>query len=131
MVGKNQVRAIAQEQPPANFDAGFFQIFELAKQSHRIDHRAGADYGLLFRPQDAAGNELQDVAMIIEDDRVPGIVPAGIARGVIERRGHVVDDLALPFVAPLRAYDRNCFSAGLLRHSQRPLTTLLARARSG
>ena len=49
MVGKNQVRAIAEEKPPANFDARFLQIFELGDQRDRIDHGSRSDHRFLSR----------------------------------------------------------------------------------
>ena len=52
--------------------------------------------------------------MIIEDDGVPGVVTARVARSEIEGRGQVIDDFALSFVAPLGANDGNRFDSRLL-----------------
>ena len=81
-----------------------------------------SDDRFLSRPQDAARDQLQDEAVAIENNGVAGVVPAGIARRVIKRRGQVVDDLAFSFVAPLRAHHGYCFGSGLLGHSQHPST---------
>ncbi len=45
--------------------------------------------------------------LVIEDDRVAGVVSARVTRHIVERRGNVVHDLAFAFVAPLRAHDYN------------------------
>ena len=114
MIGKNQVGAIAEKKPPANFDAGFFQIFEFGDERRRIDHGAGTNHSSFLGPQNAAGNQLQDVTMAVEDDGVPGVVAAGITRDVIKRGGHIVDDLAFSFVAPLRANYDHCLRRRLV-----------------
>ena len=128
MIGEDQVRAIAEKEAPADVHAGFFQIFEFGYERRGIDHGAGADDGFLFRAQNAAGNELQDVAMAIEDDRVAGIVAAGVASGVIEGRGEIVDDLAFAFVAPLGADHRDRLRPNLLHHFPHPVTTRITSA---
>ena len=128
MIGEDQVRAIAEKEAPADVHARFLQIFEFGYERRRIDHGAGADDGLLLRAQNAAGNKLQDVAMAIEDDRVAGIVAAGVARGVIEGRGQIVDDLPFAFVAPLGADYRDRLRPNLLHHFPHPVTTRITSA---
>ena len=56
--------------------------------------------------------------MAIEYYGVAGIVPAGIARRVVEGRSEVIDDLPFSFVAPLRADYRDCFRPRLLGHPE-------------
>ncbi len=55
------------------------------------------------RPQHSARNQLQHELLAIDDDRVAGIVAAGIAghNGEVLRQN--VDDLAFALVAPLGA----------------------------
>jgi hypothetical protein len=86
VIGENHVRAIAEEKPPANVDRTLLQIFQFAQQRGEIDHRAGTDHGLLAGAQNSAGNQLQHVLLIVEDDRVAGVVSACVARRVIKRR---------------------------------------------
>ena len=43
--------------------------------------------------------------MAVEDDGMSGVVTAGVAGDVVERRGNVVNDFAFAFVAPLGADD--------------------------
>ena len=96
----------------------FFRLSSSADQGDGIDHGARADDRFLPGAQNAAGNELQHVAMAIEDDGVAGVVSAGVARGVVERRSEVVDHLPFSFVAPLRADYRDCFGLSFLRHPE-------------
>ena len=110
--------------------SGFFQVFELRQQRHRIHDGARPDHGFLARAQNPAGNQLQHVAMTIENNGVASVVAAGIARRVVKRRREVVDYLAFSFVAPLRADHRDCFRPGLLAHPQHPASKRPHLARS-
>ena len=105
---------------------GLAEIFDFGDQRGGIDHRAGADNGLLFRAQNAAGNQLQHEAVAVEDDGVAGVVSAGVARGVIKRLSQAIDDFAFPFVAPLGADNRNRFRPSSVRQRCRSATTRVA-----
>src|SRR5579863_1333889 len=59
---------------------------------------------MLARPQDSARDQLQDETAAVEDYGVAGVVASRASRDVIEGCGEIVDDLALPFVAPLRSH---------------------------
>ena len=76
--------AIAEEKPPANFDVRFRQIFKLDDKRGRINNGSGADHRFFPGAQNAAGDQLQHVFMIVEYYGVPGIVAAGVARRVVE-----------------------------------------------
>ena len=99
----------------------FASVSISATSARGIDDHAGADDRVLLRAQNAAGNELEHVAILADDDGVAGVVAAGNTRDVVERAGEIVDDLALAFVAPLRADHDDRFHA---EH-------LLARDRGG
>ena len=58
--------------------------------------------------------------MAIEDDGVPGIVPAGVPRDVVKRRSHIVYDFPFAFIAPLRADYHHCLSRRLIHLSGHP-----------
>jgi predicted pyridoxine 5'-phosphate oxidase superfamily flavin-nucleotide-binding protein len=58
--------------------------------------------------------------VMIEDYGVPGIVPARIARRVVEGLRQIIDDLALALVAPLRADYTDRLRSRLLSHRRRP-----------
>src|SRR5256885_12066522 len=59
-------------------------------------------YTTLFRSKNAARNQLQHIAVLADDDRVPRVVAARDTRDVVKRSCKVVDHLAFAFVAPLR-----------------------------
>ena len=77
--------------------------FDFVDERGGIDDHAGADHRVTAGPQNSAGDQLQNIAIAADDDGVPGIVATGYARDVFERTGEIVDDLALAFIAPLRA----------------------------
>src|SRR5947209_18693890 len=74
-------------------------------------------YTTLFRSHtglagmdDARRYEMQRVRLLADFDGVAGVVTALIARDHVEALGEEVNDLALAFVAPLRADDDNYHS---------------------
>src|SRR5207244_7763760 len=73
--------------------------------SHGIEHDTVADHTAATGTQHAARNQLQDEFLALDDDRVAGIVATGIAGHDGKIVGEYVDNLALAFVAPLRADD--------------------------
>ena len=70
------------------------------------------------RPEHAAGNELQDELVLADDDRVPGVMPAGVARHGGKPLAEHVHDLSLALVAPLGAQHHSRF-----RSHRRPDST--------
>src|SRR5579863_8223959 len=97
------MRAIADVQTTFYIDADFLEHLDFGNERGWINHDASANHGVLLRPQNTARNQLEHVAVFADDDGVAGVVSAGDARDVVERSGEIVDDLALPFVTPLRA----------------------------
>ena len=71
------------------------------RKGRRIKHHAVADDALALRPQHAAGDQLQHELFAVDDDGVPGVVAAGVARDHVELLREDVDDLALALIAPL------------------------------
>ena len=122
MIRKNQMCAIADVQAAFHVHPSLRERFDLGDERARIDDHARTDYGMPLWTQDAAGNQLQHVLIFADDDGVPGIVAAGDARDVIERPGEVVHNLALAFVAPLRAYNHHRFHPDDLLDRTCPLT---------
>ena len=79
------------------------QLVDLREQRLRIDDHAVADDAGDAVVQDAGRDQVQDELLAADVDRVAGVVPALVARHAREVRRQQVDDLALAFVAPLRA----------------------------
>src|SRR5208282_333519 len=114
MVGKNNLRAIRDEEVAIHLHAGGAQGGDFLQEGQRINHHAVADDAGALGPQNAAGHELQNEFLAVDDDGVPGVMAAGVARH--DRKGlrEYVDNLALAFVAPLGSdNDRSSASARL------------------
>ena len=71
----------------------------------RVEHDAVADDAFAAGAEDAAGDELQDKLLAVDDDGVAGVVAAGVAGDDVELFAEDVDDLALAFIAPLGSKD--------------------------
>ena len=80
------------------------ETVELLEQHRRVDDTAGADHALLAL-EDPARDVLQLVRLAVGHDRVAGVRAAVVAADEVGVLGEQVDDLALAFVAPLRADD--------------------------
>jgi len=94
-------------QAPVHVNPGFGQGVQLHDQSGGIDHHSRPDHRMLAGTQNAARNQLKDKTAAVEDDSVAGVVATRAARDVVKGCGEIVDDLALPLVAPLRPYHDN------------------------
>ena len=119
VVGQDHLGAVGDEElaPWAAIkvgQAGVFQLPYLVEEGHGIEHDAVPDHALAAGAEYAAGDQLQHELLAVDDDGVPGVVPAGVAGDEVELLGENVDDLALAFVAPLGAEDDGgCFFLGL------------------
>ena len=108
VIRQDQVRLVADHQAIADVDAGARQLVDLGEERLRIDDDAVADDAGDAVVEDAGRQQPQDELAAVGVDRVPGVVPALVARDDREVRRQQVDDLALAFVAPLRARARLC-----------------------
>ena len=84
-----------------------FSFVDFVEEGLRIEHHAIADHRELRRPQHAGRQQRQLVGLAIDDERMAGIVAALEAHDDVGLLRQPVDDLALPFVAPLGADDDN------------------------
>ncbi len=88
---------------PSTSNAQLANAADLAEECNGIEDDAVADDALAARPQHAAGNELQHELVLADDDRVPGVMAAGVARHGGKPLAEHVYDLSLALVAPLGA----------------------------
>jgi hypothetical protein len=107
----------------ANRDALSLQLGDFVEERLRIDHHAIADHRQLRRPQHAGRQQRQFVGFAIDDQGVAGIMTALEAYDDVSLLRQPVDDLALPFVAPLGADDDN-----IGHFADVPSATISARA---
>ena len=99
------MRAIADVETTFDVDAVRDELVDLGEQRLGIEHDAVADRAPHARVQNAARNLVQDERVFAEIDGVAGVRAALIADHPVGALGEDVDELALPFVAPLRADD--------------------------
>src|SRR3954471_16718669 len=85
--------------------AARFEVVEFCDQHLRIDDAAGADHAVGAGIEDPRRQVVKLVGLLADDHRVPRVRPAVVAAHEIRVAREQVDDLALPFVAPLRADD--------------------------
>ena len=81
-----------------------FEIVDLAEQHLRVDDAAGAENAHLAG-EDPGGQLAELERLAVDDHRVAGIRPTLVAADDVRLLREQVDDLALPFVAPLRTDD--------------------------
>src|SRR5215475_2127054 len=118
VIRKNQMGAIADVEAASDVDACFGEHFDLSDESSGIDDYPSADNGVLLGTKDAAGDKLENEAILANDDRVSGIVSAGNASDVIKATRKIINNLSLTFVSPLRAdHDDRFHSEALLSQS--------------
>ena len=103
MVGQNHLRAVGDKEISVDPHARLAQRAHFLQKGHGIEHHAVADHAAARRPQHSAGHQLQDKLLAVDDDRVAGIVAAGVAGDNGEALRQNVDDLSFAFVAPLGA----------------------------
>jgi hypothetical protein len=99
------MRAIADVEAPLDVDAVLDQLVDLGGEGVGIEHDAIADRAAHPRMEDPARDLVEDEALVADVDRVAGVRAALVAHDPVRALGHHVDELALPFVAPLRADD--------------------------
>src|SRR2546423_8879280 len=103
VIGQDHLSAVAHEKIAVHLHAVFAKRGNFLEKSHGVEHDAVADHTTAARTQYAARNQLQDEFLAFDDDSVAGIVATSIAGHDAKVVGENVDNLALAFVAPLRA----------------------------
>ena len=104
VVREHEMRGLADIQVTVDGHAASTQVLNFGKQRHRIDYHAVADHADLARMQDARRDQVQDILLVANLNRVTRVVAALIAHHHVGLFGQHVDDLALALVAPLRAH---------------------------
>ena len=99
----DQVR-VPREPDELGGDATRLEVVQLIDHDLRVDHAAGADDALLAA-DDPGGDVLELVGLAVGHDGVAGVGTAVVAADEVGVLRQQVDDLPLPFVAPLRADD--------------------------
>lgn len=103
---KNEVGAIRDEELlGVDGDALAFEGGDFLAKADGVEDDAVADDVLLTRPENAGGDEMEDVFFAFDDDSVSCVGAALAANDKIGIFGEQVDDFSFSFIAPLEAYD--------------------------
>ena len=86
-----------------DLDALRCELGDFVHQMMRIEDDAIADDRELSGPHDARGQQRELIDIVVDDERMPGIVAALKAHHDVGLERQPIDDLALAFVAPLGA----------------------------
>ena len=103
------MRTIRDEKIPIDRHAGGAQCLNFLEKRQRIKHHTIADNAAAPGAQHAAGYELKNKFLAVDDDRMAGVVSPGIADNHLKAFRQYVNDLSLALIAPLGANDnRGC-----------------------
>ena len=100
VVRRDQVR-VGRDQELGAVHAAGGQAVDLVQQHLRVDHHAVADHRDDVRRQHPGRQQVQGVALVADDDRVAGVVPALVPDHVVDAVPEQVGGLALALIAPL------------------------------
>ena len=110
MIRKNQMRARTDlhslrryHNPLSHQSIGFFE------EGFRIDHHAVAQHARFSLVHDAGRQQVEHKGLVTDLNRMARVMPALITGDDVEALGEQVDNLALAFIAPLGADDRDYF----------------------
>ncbi len=97
-------------------DAALFEPVDLVEQHLEVDDDTVADDRDAAGAEDAAGQQVEGVLLVTDDDRVAGVVAAVELHDVVDAATEQIGGLAFAFVAPLGSDDHNS------RHGIAPLS---------
>ncbi len=104
--GQHHVRPVGDEQLfGRDRDAERLVALDFRHQADGIDDDAVADDVDFAVPENAGGEQVEDVADALGDDGVAGVVAALAADDDVGAFGQVIDNLAFAFISPLETYD--------------------------
>ena len=103
VIWQNEVRGVADEQVFLNLHAAFAETFDFADERHWVEHDAIGDHAGFGFAENAGGNEVENIFLTTDDDRVSGIVAALAADDDVSFISEEVDDFSFTFIAPLGA----------------------------
>src|SRR5438105_14436412 len=113
VIRKHEMRAIADVQPPFDIDAIADETVDLGEERIGVEHHTVTDRAAHAGVKDAARNLVEHEGRVAGVNGMPGVGTALVADHPVRALGEDVDQLSLPFVAPLRANDdeRTCLCA--------------------
>ena len=88
-----------------DLDARLLQSGDFLEERGQMDDHSRTENDRFAFVEASGGQEVEDALHALNDDRMAGIGSAACARNDSEMLCQEIDDLPLPFVPPLRAYD--------------------------
>ena len=104
---RRQMQTTTGADPPLRQSLNFFD------QPRRVNHRTTRNQTGNFSAQDSRRNKVQNVLLLADFNRMPGIIPPLRPQDPIRLRRHHIEDFTLPFVSPLET--ENYRDGGLQR----------------
>ena len=114
VIRKNQMGLVADEQPATDIDPCLRELVDLGEKRLRVDYDTVADDAGDPFVQNPRRQQPQHEFAPVGVDGVTRVVPTLISRHDFEIWREQIDDLALPFVAPLRAEHRDVHRCSIL-----------------
>ena len=102
------MRALAHQEPALRCNAAFIQRFDLLEEDRRVDDGALSNDAAGLLVKDPRGNQMKNLFLATDHQRVAGVCAAGVSHDEVGVRGVEVDDLTLAFVPPLGSYHHQC-----------------------
>jgi len=96
---------IGDEEVAVDFYSCAAERGDFFQEGDRVDHDSIADDADALGAQHATGDKLENEFLTVDDDGVPGIMAAGVARDYGECFGKYIDNFSFAFVAPLGSHD--------------------------
>ena len=114
------MRTVADVEAPLDVDAVAHQLVDLGEQRLGIEHDAVADRAAHARVQDAARNLVEHRRAVADVHGMAGVGAALVAHHPVGALRHHVNELALPFIAPLRTDDDDRAGLGIEHRGATP-----------
>ena len=105
VIGQDQRATRADLEARANVDTAFFQFCNLGDQVMDVEHHAIADIAVDTFAHDPGRDQIELIDVIADNECMTGVVPALETDDTLGVVRQPVDNLAFPFVAPLRAHN--------------------------
>lgn len=106
MEGEDEVRTVGDEELLGiDGDALAFEGGDFLAKADGVEDDAIANHVLLAWPENAGGDEVEDVFLALDDDGVPCVCAPLAADDQVGIFGEQVYDFAFSFISPLEAYD--------------------------
>src|SRR5699024_9205453 len=92
-----------------NVDTPRAEPLQLLEEDLEVDNDTVADDGHAARGEDAGGQQVQGIGLVVDDNCVPGVVSAVELHDVVDLGAELVGGLAFALIPPLGSEHHNCW----------------------